>query len=32
VDIGGFFSDDDNYRHCILATTADDVQELFFKP
>jgi hypothetical protein len=32
VDVGGFFSPDDNFRHAILATPGGDVQELFFNP
>jgi hypothetical protein len=32
VDLGGFFTDDDNFRHAILVTTGGDVQELFFNP
>jgi hypothetical protein len=32
VDLGGFYSGDDNYRHAIVATPGGDVQELFFTP
>lgn len=32
VDLGGFFTGDDNFRHAILATPGGDVQELFFNP
>lgn len=32
VDLGGFFTGDDNFRHAILATPGGDVQELFLNP
>jgi hypothetical protein len=32
LDLGGFFSPDDNYRHAIIATSLGTIQELFFRP
>jgi hypothetical protein len=32
VDLGGFYTGDDDYRHAIFATPDGDVQELFFTP
>src|SRR5262249_25084453 len=32
VDVGGFFSSDDNYRHAIVAAGDGSVRELFYKP
>ncbi len=30
--VGGFFSNDDNFRHCIVATDDGNVTEIFFNP
>ena len=32
LDLGGFFTPDDNFFHAILAAAAGDIQELFFRP
>ena len=32
LDLGGFYSDDDEFRHAILLTSDGEVQELFFNP
>ncbi len=30
--VGGFYTDDDQYRHAIVATTNGDVHEIFYSP
>jgi hypothetical protein len=30
VDVGGFYSGDDTFRHAIVATVSGDIQELFY--
>jgi hypothetical protein len=32
IDIGGFFSTDDNMAHCIITMKSGDIKELFYNP
>jgi hypothetical protein len=32
VDLGGFFTPDDGFRHSIIAEANNDIREIFFNP